>query len=101
MAVITGTSGNDNLPGTADSDEIHSLARDDHLSGLDSNNLLEGGTGADQVDSGNGFDYAAYWYAAGGVNVSLLFRGLAPGDARSFVVLEPTLSTIEGLMGDT
>jgi Ca2+-binding RTX toxin-like protein len=70
MAMITETSGNNNLPGTADSDEIYGLARDDHFSGLDGNDLLEGGAGGDQFDGGNGFDY-----------------------------LGPTLSIIEGRIG--
>ncbi|HEX8528142.1 calcium-binding protein [Allosphingosinicella sp.] len=56
MAVILGTSGNDNLNGTPDNDGIFGFEGDDSLNGLGGNDQLNGGDGKDFLDGGEGSD---------------------------------------------
>ena len=105
MAVINGTSGDDNLVGTPVDDEIYGFAGNDLLFGLGGDDLLDGGdghdflrggeggdklhgeagddflrgdAGNDELDGGAGWDRVTYAIGAvGGVTVSLLIQGVA------------------------
>jgi Ca2+-binding RTX toxin-like protein len=84
MAIVTGTSGANNLKGTALADQIFGLGGNDTLTGLDGNDVLEGGTGADELFGTAGFDTASYRNSSEGVSVNLLnfefYYGEAEGD---------------------
>ncbi|HEY9693822.1 MAG TPA: hypothetical protein V6D15_16575 [Oculatellaceae cyanobacterium] len=56
MAIIKGTTGNDNLQGTEVKHLLQGLAGNDSLTGLDGNDTLEGGIGIDTLKGGNGND---------------------------------------------
>ncbi|MBV9932610.1 MAG: tandem-95 repeat protein [Alphaproteobacteria bacterium] len=60
MAVINGSSGNDDLKGTKDNDVISGGAGDDKLQGKDGDDILIGGAGDDFLDGGQGTDTAVY-----------------------------------------
>lgn len=56
MALINGTSGNDNLLGTLGDDTINGGGGNDFINGGEGNDTLNGGTGNDQIDGGIGND---------------------------------------------
>ena len=56
MAIINGTSEDDDLQGTANSDEINGRGGNDTLSGLDGSDTLNGGAGDDVLAGGRGRD---------------------------------------------
>jgi len=56
MAILRGTSGDDNLTGTSMSDLVLGFDGSDHLTGLDGNDTLIGGPGADVLAGLNGAD---------------------------------------------
>jgi Ca2+-binding RTX toxin-like protein len=100
MAIIFGTSGDDNYPygvelrGTNLADEIYGLAGNDSLVGFDGDDLLEGGSGADELWGGYGFDYTSYRGAGAGVEVNLSSGLGVYGDA-----LGDKYHLIEGVIG--
>lgn len=75
MAIVTGTSGDDNgafaLVGTSATDVINGLAGDDEIYAGASNDILVGGVGSDVINGGSGFDLLSYDYAASSVVVDL------------------------------
>jgi serralysin len=56
MAIINGTSGNDNRSGTATDDTMYGLAGNDRLNGLAGNDVLYGDAGNDSLIGGLGAD---------------------------------------------
>ncbi|MGH6933438.1 MAG: calcium-binding protein, partial [Dongiaceae bacterium] len=56
MAIITGTSANNNLSGTTSDDVMYGLDGDDSLTGLAGNDTIYGGTGGDKMTGGVGND---------------------------------------------
>ena len=96
MAVINGTSGNDNLNGTPDADVISGFDGDDSLNGLGGNDQLNGGDGKDFLDGGDGTDTMAgnkgddrYFVEAGDTVVELAGEGNDIVYARTSYVLTP------------
>ncbi|MFN8173423.1 MAG: hypothetical protein U0R65_16370, partial [Candidatus Nanopelagicales bacterium] len=98
MAIIKGTSGNDNLGktlnGTAAADEIYGFAGQDTLIGFDGNDVLDGGTGADELFGSGGFDMASYRSSKQGVAIDLGMFSFSGGEAQG-----DTLYSIEGVIG--
>ncbi len=94
MAIITGTSGADNLVGTAADDRIGGLGGDDVLQGADGNDMLTGGGGADILDGGIGWDMASYQFATTAVTIDLGSGTGAGGEAQG-----DTLIDIEEIIG--
>ncbi|MGD9511407.1 MAG: calcium-binding protein [Geminicoccaceae bacterium] len=98
MAVITGTSGNDQYPheleGTERADQIRGLAGDDSLIGFGGDDLLDGGAGADELFGSAGFDIASYAGSKAGVQVLLYAGSGLFGDAAG-----DHLYGIEGVTG--
>lgn len=78
MAIIYGTSGNDDLSGTASGDWIEGRGGNDVLRGLGGNDTLVGGDGNDELIGGGGNDLL---YGGGGVDT---MRG-GSGNDRFFV----------------
>jgi Ca2+-binding RTX toxin-like protein len=103
MAILRGTTGNDNLVGTdlndfiyggAGDDTINGGAGNDKLAGEDGNDTFLGGAGADTMSGGAGIDTADYSYSRDPVNVSLRSGTGSGGDAQG-----DTLGGIENLIG--
>ncbi|HEY9781187.1 MAG TPA: calcium-binding protein [Leptolyngbyaceae cyanobacterium] len=88
MAIIQGTSGNDNLNGTPENDQIYGLAGNDTVYGYDSDDFLDGGDDSDYIEGGNGND----WILGGNGNDGGLWGG--SGDDRIYG--EAGLDTLRG-----
>ena len=56
MAIINGTSGDDDLDGTNGADTIRGRGGKDVISGGNGGDWIDGGAGDDQIDAGNGAD---------------------------------------------
>ncbi len=91
MAVITGTSGINNLTGTVDADTIYGLAGNDSLNGAGGDDTLEGGSGSDGITGGAGNDIA--WYEADSSRF-IIFR-VAP----TYVTVRDMVDTTTGGFG--
>ena len=78
-AMITGTSGADNLSGTVGDDEIYAL---------DGNDTLYGSPGADLMDGGPGANYVNYTASSSGVAVDLENDQYYGGDAEGDLLVD-------------
>ena len=92
MAIINGTSGDDNLVGTSGNDSIYGWAGNDTLEGGKGNDTLDGGVNS---KSDPGSDWALYASAASAVIVNLS-TGTATGGAGN-----DTLISIENIEGSS
>ncbi|MEH1942403.1 MAG: hypothetical protein V7L01_19615 [Nostoc sp.] len=68
MAIIQGTSGNDNLTGTQVNDQVYGNGGDDILTGGAGNDNLVGGSGNDNLTGGIGRDTYVLQYSGGGID---------------------------------
>ena len=75
---LTGSHHDDTLTGDDLANTLEGHHGIDHLDGNGGNDTLRGGLGNDTLDGGEGVDRASYYYATGGVTVSLL-TGTAAG----------------------
>jgi len=90
---LNGGGGSDILNGGNGNDTLDAGYGNDTLNGGGGDDWLYSGSGNDALDGGAGADWASYWYAGGGVAVSLA-AGTASGAAGS-----DTLTGIEHISG--
>lgn len=97
MAIISGTSGNDNLIGTMNSDRIEGGDGDDTIYGLEANDrliggfgddIIEGGAGSDQMNGSLGIDTLSYFTSTAAVNVNLATAVVFGGDATGDIIVD-------------
>ena len=95
--ILFGGNNNDSLFGLAGNDTLNGQAGDDTMDGGDNDDILNGATGNDSITGGNGFDIASYFFANGGVVVTLATPGVGQNTGADQGI--DTLSGIEGLYG--
>lgn len=75
----------------------------DSIDGDEQSNMLFGGSGDDNLNGRGGFDYASYWFAAGGVNANLQTNSstgtVVMSDGVDVGEGNDTFQSLEGLLG--
>ncbi|HEY9624245.1 MAG TPA: hypothetical protein V6C78_28055, partial [Crinalium sp.] len=92
MALITGTSGNDELNGTLGNDIIKGLAGSDMIYGDNGDDDITGGQGDDTLEGGNGAD--VFRYATGDGNDIITDYGEPNSGSDRLIITDPSMTSV-------
>jgi Ca2+-binding RTX toxin-like protein len=96
MAVITGTTGNDELNGSNDADAITGLAGDDGIYGNGGDDTIRGGQGNDLLEGGAGAD--TFYYADGDGEDTVVDYGESNSDVDRLVITDPGKTSVNAVV---